>query len=284
MHLEREDYFYYLALKKGYEGELKFDTYTAMLKCHCLILNALQLEVGRSSFQIDALLLSADKIFIYEVKNFEGVHYWGKEKFTKETGSGMENPTLQLVKAKVRLELLLQKLGCHLPVEARVIYINPEFTLLNAPDDEPFLLLSQLPAHLRAVQKTARLSPALAEWAADLARLHDPDYMGSEPPAYSFQKLRKGMACPDCLGLMTLYRGHNPLCRRCGKKRAFKVTLEKAVEDFSLLFPEEKITTNRIAEWCGIKNRDRVYRILKAKYQPVGQGQGRYYIKKEGCY
>ena len=56
----------------------------------------------------------------------------------------MENPDLQLQKTRVRLELLLLELGCKMEVDAFVVYVNPEFTLLGAPADEQLLLPSQM--------------------------------------------------------------------------------------------------------------------------------------------
>ena len=146
MHLASDDYYYYLNLLKGFEGEMHFDEFTEKLKEFCLILNDLQLEMRwRSSFQIDSLLIFFDRIVLYEIKNYEGVHFGGRVKFTKLDGVALENPALQLQKTRVRLELLLQELGCKIEVEAFVVYINPEFTLLGAPADERLLLPSQIP-------------------------------------------------------------------------------------------------------------------------------------------
>lgn len=49
MRLDKEDYYYYLNLKKGYEGECRFDGLTEKLGVKCIILNDLQLEIRRSS-------------------------------------------------------------------------------------------------------------------------------------------------------------------------------------------------------------------------------------------
>lgn len=83
MRLDKEDYYYYLNLKKGYEGECRFDGLTGKLGAKCIILNDLQLEIRCSSLQIDALLICEDKILLYEIKNYAGVHHWGPEEFTE---------------------------------------------------------------------------------------------------------------------------------------------------------------------------------------------------------
>ena len=79
MRLDKEDYYYFLNLRKGHEGECGFDGLTEKLALKCIILNDLQLEIRRSSLQIDALLICEGKILLYEIKNYGGVHHWGRK-------------------------------------------------------------------------------------------------------------------------------------------------------------------------------------------------------------
>jgi hypothetical protein len=55
-------------------------------------------------------------------------------------------------------------------------------------------------------------------------------------------------------------------------------TIAHNIEEFRLLFPDEKLTTPRMAEWCGMVNKDRVYRVLRKNYRAVGKGYGRNYV------
>lgn len=63
---------YYFKLKKGFEGETRFDLLTAKLQKECLILNDLLLKVNNSSFQIDSTIIFQGTIYLFEVKNYEG--------------------------------------------------------------------------------------------------------------------------------------------------------------------------------------------------------------------
>lgn len=130
MILSDDDHYYHLHLDKGFDGEHGLDGVTEPLSSHCLVLNDLQLEFRKSPFQVDTLLICTDKIRLYEVKNYEGVHTWAEDKLIKATGVYLENPKIQLQRTKVKLELLLQSLSCQMQVEAYVVFINPEFTLL----------------------------------------------------------------------------------------------------------------------------------------------------------
>ncbi|MEH7225104.1 nuclease-related domain-containing protein [Bacillus sp. JJ1566] len=83
--LSSKDKQYFLNLKKGYEGELLFDSLTEKLQCECLILNDLLLEVNNTTFQIDSSIFIDGKIHSYEVKNFEGDYYYESNKLLKIT-------------------------------------------------------------------------------------------------------------------------------------------------------------------------------------------------------
>lgn len=275
--LEIGDYYYYLNLKKGFKGECRFDEFTKQFEKYCLILNDLQLEIKRAPFQVDALLICFDRILLYEIKNYEGVHIWGKEKFTKESGLALENPSMQLSKTKVRLELLLQSLGCQMQVESYVVFINPEFTLLGAPTDGNFILPTEIPGHFRTLQMTEPPNEKKQKLAKELINLHDPNYP-TKLSAYEYGQLEKGMSCAFCGTLANTIKGHYQICTECGNRTSVKIAIKNSIEEFRVLFPEENITTKRMAEWCGLANQDRVYRVLKGCFQPQGSDSGRYYV------
>lgn len=277
MHLASDDYYYYLNLLKGFEGEMRFDEFTEKLKEFCLILNDLQLENRRSSFQIDSLLIFFDRIVLYEIKNYEGVHYWGKDKFTKLNGVAMENPALQLQKTRVRLELLLQELGCKIEVEAFVVYINPEFTLLGAPADERPLLPSQISRYFGNLLLGAKPTTEQKKLADALVKLHKLDYP-SKMPEYRYDQLIKGIPCTTCGALLETFSGHRQSCAKCGKRVNVKNAIKTSISDFRLLFPNEPVTSARMTDWCGIGRRDRIFRVLREEYTVKGSGNMRYYI------
>ncbi|MDY0394194.1 nuclease-related domain-containing protein [Virgibacillus halophilus] len=68
MNLERKEKQRYFNLKKGFEGEMRFDDFIEKLQCECLILHDLLLEVNHTMFQIDSLLIMQKQLYIYEIK------------------------------------------------------------------------------------------------------------------------------------------------------------------------------------------------------------------------
>jgi hypothetical protein len=275
--ISRDDYYYFLNLKKGFEGELVFDAYTKQFKLDHFFLNDLQLEIRRAPFQVDALMIRTNLLILYEIKNFEGIYKWGAEKFTKTTGTELENPSLQLQKTKVRLELLLQEKGYSLKVDAYVIFVNPEFTLLGTPNDSNFILPSQIPGHFRNIQAAPELNAEQIKLAETLMNLHDSSYPRKKTQ-YTYSDLKKGITCPECGTLAEKFSGYSQVCTKCGNKMNVNKAIRSSIEDFHTLFPEIKLTSRRMMDWCGCGNDMRVYRVLKKNYRMIGKNRGRYYI------
>src|SRR5690625_749970 len=63
---------YFQALERGYDGEVLFDSLIEKLECECIILNDLLLNFNNTTFQIDSLIITSNKIYIFEIKNYEG--------------------------------------------------------------------------------------------------------------------------------------------------------------------------------------------------------------------
>lgn len=96
MSLSIKDEQLYFALKKGYEGERLFDSWTEKLQCECLILNDLLLKQNNTLLQIDSLIIMSDTIYLFEVKNYEGDYYYELDKLYKLPKSEINNPLIHI--------------------------------------------------------------------------------------------------------------------------------------------------------------------------------------------
>ncbi|WP_318279654.1 nuclease-related domain-containing protein [Lentibacillus cibarius] len=139
MTLPSKDKQHFINLSRGYEGEVLFDSLTEKLTCDCLLLNDLLLKANNSLFQIDSLLISSRKIHLFEVKNFEGDYNYETNRFVKLPQYEITNPLHQLSRSESLLRQLLLKDNINLPIEASLIFINPEFTLYQAPLNKPMI-------------------------------------------------------------------------------------------------------------------------------------------------
>jgi hypothetical protein len=144
LNLSTKEKQYYINLEKGYEGEKKFEKLLENQLSDFLILSDLLLEKNNTVFQIDSTLIFQKKIHLFEVKNYEGDFYIEKDIWYSRSGTEINNPLEQLKRSESLFRRLLQDLRLTLPVEAHLIFINPEFTLYQAPMNLPIILPTQL--------------------------------------------------------------------------------------------------------------------------------------------
>ncbi|WP_347814364.1 hypothetical protein [Alkalihalobacillus sp. LMS39] len=108
--------------------------------------------------------------------------------------------------------------------------------------------------------------------------LHINNSSFSSLPSYHYDQLRKGIPCPKCKSFATTSVGRLSVCSACGFEETFEVAVIRNVNEFKLLFPTEKITTNTIHDWCDLVNsKKRINRILEKNMKKVGTHQWAYY-------
>jgi hypothetical protein len=278
MNLPEEDKWNYLNLKKGFEGEVMFDSLTEKLQSGCYILNDLLLELNHSKFQIDTLIIQ-ETLYLFDVKNFEGDHYYEKGDFISKTGKLMKNPLDQLNRCETLLRQLLQKYGFKLPVNSLVVFINPEFTLYQAPKYEPIIYPTQLNTLMKKLNMwTGKLNGQHKKLADLLVSMHQIESPHLRLPPYEYDGLRKGIICSSCQSFLVSVNGRKIACNNCGCEENVDSAVLRSVKELKLLFPDRKITTNWVYEWCGvIGSKDVIRRILNKYYKSVGFGRWLYY-------
>lgn len=274
---EEQDIFYNQG--KGFDGEGQWDLRTGKLICDCLVLNDLFLEVKGNSFQIDALLLANNKIYLYDVKNFEGTFYYEDGQMFFPSGKEIKNPFRQLETAASSLRRLLQQLGYSYPIEMAVVFINPTFVLFQAPLDLPVLFLPQLDVHFQMLNRIRTPITARQKRLAEkLCSLHIKESRFEKRPVYHYEDVRKGACCARCKSFSLFETGHYCACRECGHRERTAELILRHVSEFQLLFPELKITTRSIQEWCQIiKNPLKIQRVLKRTFTSTGRYKGMHY-------
>ncbi|HWL24363.1 MAG TPA: nuclease-related domain-containing protein [Ureibacillus sp.] len=268
-------------LKKGYEGEILFESYISKLQNNFLILSDLFLQVNSTNFQLDSIIITYDKIFLYEVKNLEGDYYYDatKDRIYSKTKE-IINPLSQVVRAETLLRQILQSLKIHLPIEYNVVFVNQEFTLYGAPLDKPFIYPTQIHRYLKKFESMSTDKINKNSYVAEkLLSLHSSDSMFWQIPPYEYKDLKLGVTCAVCGSFMNTVEGYSCICLKCGKRESVYSVILRSVEEFKLLFPEEKITTNGIFEWCGgITSSRTIMRILNRNFQMVGKYRSTHFV------
>ena len=269
MEFPEKEWFHYLNLEKGFEGEVKFDRLAEGLSEERYIINNLLLEVNNSYFQMDTVIISQGIIHLLDIKNFQGDCYLESDRlYAMMTSREYKNPLDQLRRSTTLFRQLLQTLKQNYLVEASVIFINPEFTLYQAQMDQPIILPTQIICFLKDLNKTpSKLNDEHKKLAQKLLSLHQTKNPFTMVPKYNYDELRKGIYCKTCKSFLVSRKNYTFVCGMCGEYEKIGQAILRNVREFKLLFPERKITTQNIYEWCKIDLSKKTFcRILQKNY------------------
>lgn len=276
---------HYNNLKKGYEGEQKFhDILDKNLSSDYLIINDLRLKNNQTEFQIDTLLIGNNKIYPLEVKNYEGDFYIRKESwYSISSGNEIRNPLHQLKRSELLLQNILQQTRFNFLIESYIIFINSEFYLYRAALDLPIIFPPQINRFIKELNSISFKQTAQHKGLATyLADQHISRSSYEQLPEYNYDSLKKGIICASCSLFLEPYNYKNFVCNRCGYEEDIQSAIKRSVIEYATLFPNRKITTNAIYEWCHtIKSKKTIRRILKKHLTPVGNGRRTYYTFKK---
>lgn len=275
-----KDHKRFMNMLRGYEGEQLFDEFTRDLACECYQLNDLTLKHIDTVFQIDALLITEEKLLLYEVKNYHGEFSLDGQKLLKLPKFEVVNPLNQLGKMTSVFKQLLHQLGMNFKVESHVIFVNPEFTLYQARKADPIILPTQIKQHFQTLNESpSQLSPHHKRLADKLVELQLDESPYRQLPTYNQSQIRKGILCSTCRSSKIFVDKNHVVCRVCNQKESLNSALTTLVKDFKLLFPDRKLTTTSLFEWSGgVLLKSRIAYYLKSNYERRGNNRGTYYV------
>jgi hypothetical protein len=273
----------YLYAERGYEGELVFDERTSPLVKDWIFLNDVLLEQNNNVFQIDSLLISPHKIHPIDVKNSTGDYCLKNDEWFSMSGKPIKNPLHQVKRHAVLLRGLLSEMGCKIPVEPYLVFVNPEFHLYQAPINKSIIFPNQLNRFISTMKNERSY---VGQQQIDLGKRilshhleHNPH---SRKPIYHYEQLRKGMYCPKCYRMYERLSKNLLKCKGCDETEHYENAVLRSTEEFQLLFPDKKITTSGIHEWCGgIVSKKSIQKYLAQNYTILTAGRSSYYIKGE---
>ncbi|MHA6251700.1 nuclease-related domain-containing protein [Oceanobacillus sp. CAU 1775] len=255
----------YSSLTKGYAGETVFDTFLEKLSHEHLVLNDLLFEVNSTTFQIDTLIITQDKLHIFEVKNFEGDYIYesSTDKLFRRPRFEVINPLHQLNRTESLLQQLLRTQGIKLQINSYVVFINPSFVLYQAPIEKPIIFRNQLDRFIENLNSApGKIMQHHKRIADRLVGLHVSESIYTRVPEYSFEELRKGIPCLECDSFSGVVGRMYYVCKECSFSEPVDAAVLRCVEEFKVLFPESKVTTRNIYEWCAVLRERRIREIL----------------------
>lgn len=270
-------------LEKGYQGEVVFDKWFSSLDGEWIVVNDLLLEHAGSVFQIDSLVIGLDRVYLFEVKNFEGDFLLEQDRWYSGSKE-IKDPLMQMQRCETALRQLLRSLGYQSPIESTLIFINPEFTLYNCSPKLPIVFCSQLNRFskklLQQSASSGRLHARHSRLAEKLCELHLVKSPYERLPEYRYEELRKGIVCVGCGGMGVRHHHRMIECERCGSKEELDRALIRSIKECCSLFPQIKITTKIIHGWIGeMVSKKIIQRVLQDNYLLIGHGKSANYVK-----
>lgn len=272
---------YYRNLEKGYEGEIRFDHWVKDFSDGWLFLNDLLLEHNSTFFQIDSLGLTHDDIYLFEVKNYEGDFIVKGDTWQSTTGKEIKNPLHQLRRCESSLKRFLQDRGLNFNIKVFLIFVNPSFTLYQAPLNPSIIFPTQLDPFFSTLSKLSRpVREKQTKLAQVLIAAHRETYPNPFIPNYEYSELTKGIACGECRSFMRFESEKRKItCDTCEVTEELELAIMRSVEEFKYLFPEKKLTTMFIHDWCGgIVSAKTIQRILGRNFIRIGHNKSSHYV------
>lgn len=284
MNLSSQEKLNYRNLTKGYIGEQKFyKLLKKELSINHILLNGLILESNNTEFQIDHLLICQNKIYLFEIKNFEGDFYVQNENwYVAVTKKEIRNPLPQLQRSEFLLRNLIQSLAPNLEVYSYIVFVNPEFMLYQAPFHQSIIFPTQINRLIKKINsEPSSLSNIHNHLARQLINKNIDQSIYERLPKYEFNQLRKGIFCNKCARLLPTYRYHKLKCENCGNEEITEDSIMRNIREFNILFPTKRITTSKIYEWCDvIPSKKTIRRILLKNLKLVHKRRHSYYLFK----
>lgn len=267
-------------LQKGYIGEKKF---AQLIRNHVtsdyIALYDLLLEGGGTIYQIDSLLIFPNQINLIEVKYFKGEFIYNDDSFYDCLGKvEFRNPIDQLNRTSIYFRNLLRKLQINLPLHAHLVFNHNQFTLFQLKQQTPILLQSQLPTFTNLLShQPGRLQQFHFNLADKLKQMHIPQSPYENLPDYEYSTLQKGILCYQCRSKMKIHL-RKLHCMKCTYKESLDSGILRNIIEFHTLFPNRKIKTGIIEEWCGyMVSRRTIIRVLQTFMKSIPNFSGSYY-------
>lgn len=269
-------------LSRGHDGESNWAQHLQQhLHNNPASLFDIHLQSGENEFQLDHLLLFQKTLYLFEIKNFEGDYVLNNEQwYLRTTKKEIRNPLHQLSRSHMLLQQFLNRENIQIDIHPYLIFIHPNFHLYQATENIPAVFPGQLQRFLKHLNQLPSSLHSFHHRLIDtLTRHHIHRSIYEQLPHYEYTQLKKGVLCQECRGWMKPYTSRHIICSNCNKNESFKSAIIRSIKEFQLLFPNQKLTANRIFDWCGFLIPKRsVQQTLLENYKLINKGRYSYYV------
>lgn len=274
----------YERLRQGYLGEKLLEEFVlATNNANLISLFDCLFDVNETEFQIDCILLTTDTIFLLEVKHYTGDYYLvNKKVHYLPTQKEIRDPLLQIERTAFLFKQLLAQLNFNFDVRSYVVFTNKEFWLYGSSPHLPMIFLPQIPKFLQKVGANASVITEQVRRLANLLSTRRKEKSRYERlPEYQLEEMRRGVFCKRCNVELNRKNRSKFICPACSIEYKADGVILNATASFQLLFPDKKVTTSTITEWCGGEmTRKGIGTILQKHLAYHANGKFSYYTFK----
>lgn len=270
-------------LESGYDGEVRFAQLLHQnLPTSKASFFSINLELSGSESQFDCIHMARQKLYHFEIKNYQEDFYMDGEKwFHRSSKKEIRNPLHQLNRSDILLKEYLSTQSLSLSVESFVIFIHPTFHLYQSRMQNPIIYYSQLQRLMKHLQTLpAPQTQQLQQMKRSLAKAHRDVSKYDHKPTYDYHSLKKGVYCRTCYGTLNHLNNKQCYCKKCELAEDIQETLLRHIHTFQFLFPDNVLSVGVIFDWCdGVFSKKQIRRILSNYFTLIKQGRSSFYIE-----
>lgn len=234
-------------MREGVAGERLLDQ--ALESVSDCVIQISDFTLARNQLcQIDAVLVSANGIYLLDAKNWSGRHTVGDKGFERLTN----DPLDQLKRAEKLFGRMLEYERIQLPIYSRLVFVNPEMTLYGIQPEMPIVLPQQIPEFVSEIRQQVSV---LTEWEMRVARRILAKHTDENPYRlkvdYTWDSVGKGMLCGSCRKLLVEKSHKYMWCPVCQVVESKGAALLRTKAEMDVLFPGCKPEVDRLYRFCG---------------------------------
>lgn len=192
----------------------------------------------------------------------------------------IKNPISQLQRTELLLKRLFKEEKIPLNIRPFILFTHPEFHLYRAPENLPLVFPTQLNRFIQKLHNIpCHITERHHEIAEQLKAKHLLTSSYESKVEYKYEVLKKGITCKKCESFMELTGRKKISCLTCEFIEPVFDSITRAVYEYHILFPENKITIPIVSDWTGKVVSNHYLRVVLSQHFTVaGNGKGTHYI------
>jgi Zn finger protein HypA/HybF involved in hydrogenase expression len=208
-----------------------------------------KVDTKSSEVQIDSLLISKNRIFTFEIKNYNQDLIYGDTDWQFLNGDIFRTPMAQISRQNHELKVMLKDSPQYVDVFSCIVFINLNQTIYNLPSGKNILVRSNLSKFLQ--RNIGENNYNYEELVKHLESRKVHTSMYDSYAKIDFNELKPGVYCPKCYQELFRENKNRYVCKKCEKSFDILTMTKRLIEEMKILNPEWPINTRIISSLSG---------------------------------